>query len=215
MREPNPALCFKWSFLSVYFLAQLCEYLQGPYMYAVYSEYHEMPLGSVGLLFFTSSLANSLSGCFLGPLADAYGKSWGCTTFFVLSIISCMLTRSSICFWGLVVGRLLGGTATNLLETAFESFVVNEYHKRGFSHAALEDILAWASGAIGFAAVAAGLAAAAAADQYGSRAPFFLGEIMGYLSLLLLLGLWQEDETAKEGPEKTNDKGEAGVRPCC
>ncbi|OEH79910.1 hypothetical protein cyc_02190 [Cyclospora cayetanensis] len=109
---PPPASspsAFAWRFVWIYFLAQLCEYLQGPFMFAAYRQYHSLPLERVGLLFFTSSLSNALSGCLLAPLGDAHDRRLGCVFFCLLSVAACALTRAALPFSWLILGRLLGG----------------------------------------------------------------------------------------------------------
>ncbi|XP_026189748.1 molybdate-anion transporter [Cyclospora cayetanensis] len=127
---PPPASspsAFAWRFVWIYFLAQLCEYLQGPFMFAAYRQYHSLPLERVGLLFFTSSLSNALSGCLLAPLGDAHDRRLGCVFFCLLSVAACALTRAALPFSWLILGRLLGGGATNLLETSFEALLICDY----------------------------------------------------------------------------------------
>ncbi|KAL8447014.1 hypothetical protein Emag_004486 [Eimeria magna] len=191
MGEPNDISRFKKRFLFIYFLAQFCEYLQGPYQYALHSVHYRLPLDKVGLLFFTSSLSNCLFGCVVGPLSDTLEKTWGCIAFCFTAIASCLLTSLSLSFYCLLLARALGGVASSLLETAFESYVVCEHHSRGFSHASLDALLAYASGGTGLVAVFAGLAAAASVKALRDlRAPFILGAIVGAVCLLFILLLW-------------------------
>ena len=49
--------------------------------------------------------------------------------------LSCC-TKHSPNFWVLMSGRVLGGVATSLLYSAFESWLVAEHFKRGYSGAA-------------------------------------------------------------------------------
>jgi predicted MFS family arabinose efflux permease len=46
--------------------------------------------------------------------------------------LSCC-TKHSPNFWVLMLGRVLGGIATSLLYSAFESWLVAEHFKHGFS----------------------------------------------------------------------------------
>ncbi|KAL8432972.1 hypothetical protein Efla_001180 [Eimeria flavescens] len=198
---PSQFSRFKWSFLFVYFLAQFCEYLQGPYMYSLHLVHYSLPLEKVGLLFFISSLSNSLVGCVVGALTDTHEKSWGCVAFCVLSIASCAISSASASYCSLSLARVLGGTATSLLETAFESYVVCEHHNRGYPHAALNDIFACASGGSGLAAVLAGLAAAAAVSRHGLTAPFIWGAVVGFACLFSIFFLWIRTGSRNANPQ--------------
>ncbi|KAL8269212.1 hypothetical protein Esti_006863 [Eimeria stiedai] len=207
MGDTDGSSRFKKRFLLIFFLAQFCEYLQGPYLYDLHSVHYRLPLDKVGLLFFTSSLSNSLFGCVVGPLSDTHEKTWGCVAFCFTSIASCLLTSSSLSFYCLLLARALGGVASSLLETAFESYAVCEHHSRGFSHAALDALLAYASGGTGLVAVFAGLAAAASVKAlHDLRGPFILGAIVGAVCLLFILLLWRRGPEAERQHEETNRK---------
>ncbi|KAL8433275.1 hypothetical protein ACSSS7_004060 [Eimeria intestinalis] len=204
MGKSDDSSHFRKRFLLIYFLAQFCEYLQGPYLYALHSVHYRLPRDKVGLLFFISSLSSSLFGCVGGPLSDTHEKAWGCVAFCFISIASCVLTSSCLSFYWLMLARALGGVASSLLETAFESYAVCEHHSRGFSHASLDTLLAYASGGTGLVAVFSGLAAAASVKVlHDLRAPFTLGALVGAVCLLFILLLWRGGPAAGMPHEQT------------
>lgn len=63
----------------------------------------------------------------------------------------------------LMVGRVLGGLSTSLLFCAFESWMVSEHRKRGFSEELLSSTFAIASWGNGVTAIIAGFLAQVAA----------------------------------------------------
>lgn len=79
--------------------------------------------------------ASLLIGTFVGSLADRLGRKFMAGAYVLTYSLSC-LTKHSSGFRVLLVGRILGGTATSLLFSVFESWVVAEHrtvpaHVRG------------------------------------------------------------------------------------
>lgn len=65
------------------------------------------------------------------PCAPSYacsGRRNACVTYCITYILSCVTKHSSE-FFVLMVGRILGGIATSLLFSAFESWLVAEHFK--------------------------------------------------------------------------------------
>jgi predicted MFS family arabinose efflux permease len=62
------------------------------------------------------------------------GRRTAGLAYAVIYSLSCV-TKHSPKFHVLMVGRVLGGIATSLLYSAFESWLVAEHFKRGFSGA--------------------------------------------------------------------------------
>jgi MFS transporter, MFS domain-containing protein family, molybdate-anion transporter len=88
----------------------------------------------VALLFTTGFLSGGISGYFVGQFADRYGRKTACLVFCV--------TYSTACFSTLIpslpalfCGRVFGGLSTSLMYSAFESWMVTEYHKRHLNQA--------------------------------------------------------------------------------
>ena len=62
---------FQRSYLSVYVVIMLADWLQGTHMYTLYSKYAKTNESvKVGTLFFTGFIAAGLLGTFTGPLVD-------------------------------------------------------------------------------------------------------------------------------------------------
>jgi MFS family permease len=68
------------------------------------------------------------------PMAPRSGRKNAALGYVITYSLSCC-TKHSPNFWVLMVGRVLGGIATSLLYSAFESWLVAEHFKRGFSGA--------------------------------------------------------------------------------
>ncbi|XP_021628245.1 molybdate-anion transporter isoform X2 [Manihot esculenta] len=106
------------------------DWLQGPYVYYLYSQYG-FGKGEIGQLFIAGFGSSMLFGTIVGSLADKQGRRRACITYCITYILSC-ITKHSPDYKVLMLGRVLGGIATSLLFSAFESWLVAEHFKRGF-----------------------------------------------------------------------------------
>jgi hypothetical protein len=66
------------------------------------------------------------------PPHPCSGRKNAALGYVITYSLSCC-TKHSPNFWVLMVGRILGGIATSLLYSAFESWLVAEHFKRGYS----------------------------------------------------------------------------------
>lgn len=121
---------FKNNYLLVYSLMMAGDWLQGPYVYYLYTTYG-YGKGDIGQLFIAGFGSSMLFGTIVGSLADKQGRKRACVTYCITYILSCM-TKHSPQYKVLLLGRILGGVATSLLFSAFESWLVAEHNKRGF-----------------------------------------------------------------------------------
>jgi MFS transporter, MFS domain-containing protein family, molybdate-anion transporter len=94
-------------------------------VYALYQHY-KFSIAQIGQLFIVGFGSSMLFGTFVGGLADRYGRKLNCLIFTVLYGISCV-TKHSPSFEVLMVGRLLGGVATSILMSAFETWMIHEH----------------------------------------------------------------------------------------
>uniref|UniRef100_A0A453J3T6 Molybdate-anion transporter n=1 Tax=Aegilops tauschii subsp. strangulata TaxID=200361 RepID=A0A453J3T6_AEGTS len=105
------------------------DWLQGPYMYYLYSQYG-FDKGDIGRLFVAGFGSSMLFGTIVGSLADRQGRKRACITYCITYILSCITKHSP--HYRVLLGRILGGVATSLLFSAFESWLVAEHNKRGY-----------------------------------------------------------------------------------
>ena len=154
---------FQFIFLVVYYVAMTADWLQGPYVYALYSSYgfskHE-----IAVLFVGGFGASMLFGTFIGAAADTLGRKRLCLVYCVLYFLSC-ITKHARDYWVLMLGRVLGGIATSLLFSSFESWMVCEHNARGYDSAALNDTFSLMYFGNSLCAILAGMMAEAAADM--------------------------------------------------
>ena len=118
---------FRRSYLTVYLVIMLADWMQGTHMYTLYLSYNV----NISALFLTGFLSGAIFAPFLGSLVDKFGRKRSCIVYCVLEIIINWLEHYND-FYTLLLGRVLGGISTNLLFSAFESWMATEHRKRGF-----------------------------------------------------------------------------------
>lgn len=119
---------FRFIFLASWALAVSADWLQGPYVYALYASfgYEKTDIDKLFVAGFGSSM---LFGPFAGSLADAWGRKRTVLIYCILYILSCF-TKHCSHYNVLMLGRITGGMATSLLFSAFESWMVSESRER-------------------------------------------------------------------------------------
>ena len=120
-----------YKFLAVFWTFRFSDWLQGPYFYEVYASktYEDgTPFSSmtIAILFLCGFISSGVCGAFVGTLVDRFGRKAGCVAFCVIYSLSALSTTSNSLFV-LVMGRVLGGIATSLLESAPESWFVRQH----------------------------------------------------------------------------------------
>jgi MFS family permease len=137
----NNSRKLKWTFLIVWYICVAGDWLQGPYVYALYESYN-FPRAQIAQLFVAGFAASLVAGTFVGSLADGLGRKNGCLLYCFLYIASCV-TKHFATYWVLMIGRITGGIATSLLFSVFESWLVSEFRTReGMDKDALGHIFA-------------------------------------------------------------------------
>lgn len=181
---------FQRNWLVVYCLAFYADWLQGPYVFALYKDYG-FSIGDIGVLFIAGFCSSMVLGTFAGGLADKYGRRFMCRAYAIIYIISC-ITKLFNNYNILMFGRLTGGIATSLLFCAFESWMVSEHHSRKFPEELLSDTFSKATFLNGIVAVLAGLTANVVAASYGYVAPFVLA-LFPLAACFFYVSFWSEN----------------------
>ncbi|ONK79913.1 uncharacterized protein A4U43_C01F11750 [Asparagus officinalis] len=185
---------FKNNYLVVYSLMMAGDWLQGPYVYFLYSQYG-FDKGDIGRLFIAGFGSSMLFGTIVGSLADKQGRKRACVTYCITYILSCM-TKHSPQYKVLMLGRILGGIATSLLFSSFESWLVAEHNKRGFEPQWLS--LTFSKAIFlgnGLVAIICGLFANMLADNlgFGPVAPFDAAACFLAIGMAVILSTWSEN----------------------
>lgn len=120
-------LAFRNKYILVYLVIMLADWMQGTHMYTLYLSYNV----NISALFLTGFLSGAFFAPFLGSAVDKFGRKTSCIVYCVLEIIINTLEHSTD-FGVLLLGRVLGGISTNLLFSAFESWMTTEHRRLGF-----------------------------------------------------------------------------------
>jgi MFS family permease len=219
---------FRHKYIAVYLVIMLADWMQGTHMYTLYLSYNV----NISALFLTGFLSGALFAPFLGSAVDKFGRKNSCIVYCVLEIIINCLEHSSD-FNVLLFGRVLGGISTNLLFSAFESWMTTEHRKRGFpdewlsrTYSEVSDLkgfssvweeifsidtsiinmLLQASIGNGAMAILAGILAQILEDSLGHIGPFQGAVALTVLALILILP-WEENY----GEKKDADEGHSSL----
>jgi len=195
LRTPE-FLSFQRNWLIVYLLAFFADWLQGPYVYALYDSYG---YGSedIAMLFIVGFLTSMVFGTLAGGASDKVGRKKMCILF-AISYSGAAMTKMSPNYWVLMLGRFLGGLSTSLLFSVFEAWMVSEHMSRNFHPDLLGDTFGLATIGNGLVAIAAGMVGQGAADEYGYVAPFMV--CIGPLILcgIIVFSTWNENHGDSE-----------------
>lgn len=199
----NALNSFQKTYLLVYALAFFGDWLQGPYVYALYSSYG-FKNHDIAILFVAGFGSSMVFGTFVGSLADKMGRKKFSLLYCFVYILSC-LTKHSASYNTLMIGRLLGGVATSLLFSVLESWMIAEHNSRGFDPEALGDTFSKATFVNAVVAILSGFLANYVADFMplsalsgswyygGNTGPFDLAALFLLACAFLIQGSWGEN----------------------
>lgn len=172
-------------------------YLTGPYVYSLYKDQFGLPETVVAALFTTGFLSGGISAYFVGQFADRYGRKIACLVFCVTYSFSCFSTLVPL-VPVLFLGRVLGGLSTSLMFSAFESWMVTEYHKRhldkaGTSLSSMFGIMTTLNSVV---AILAGVSSEWLVQiTHTKRAPFMASAGLLIVAFWIILGCWVSRNT--------------------
>lgn len=81
-------------YLIVYLLATLSDWMQGPYVYALYNDGYGYKQHDIAVLFVAGFGSSMIFGSFVGGMADAGGRRAFVILFSVIYALSCMTKRT-------------------------------------------------------------------------------------------------------------------------
>ena len=183
---------FQREFLVVFLTMMAADWMQGPYVYALYAHYGFSRTDN-GILFIAGFGSSLVFGTWAGPIADSRGRKFACILYGITYTLSCM-TKHFPDFTILMVGRLLGGVATSILWSSFESWMVSEHNSRGFGPNQLNSTFSQMTAFNGIVAIASGFVAQWAVDFVGHPvAPFDVSALFLVLGTGFIHFSWSEN----------------------
>lgn len=122
----NPQfLKFQRGYFAVYLVAMFADWLQGPYLYKLYS-YYGFEEDQIAVLYVFGFASTVIFGSWTPIAADQFGRKKMCIIFTITYSLACML-KLSRSYGILIISRVLGGVATSVLFSAFEAWYVHEH----------------------------------------------------------------------------------------
>ena len=185
---------FQRIFFAPYLLALFSDWLQGPYVYRLYSSYGFEP-AQIALLYIVGFGASVLFGTCTGPLADRFGRKRLCLIFTILYTFCCV-TKISPNFWWLFTGRLFGGISTSILFSTFEAWYVCQHNEQyAFPSEWISATFSISTFWNGVLAIGAGLVSDIGAEwlNFGPVAPFMTAIPCLIISGFLISWNWTEN----------------------
>ena len=191
--HPGDFKKFQRGFLLVYLMAKAADWMQGPYVYALYDSYgfsHE----AIGQLFIAGYGSSLVFGTFVGSIADRFGRKRNCLLYGLLYGLSC-LTKHVNNFNVLLAGRILGGVATSILYSAFETWMISEHKSTAYPDDWLSHTFTTMTLWDGILAIAGGLLASILVDgaHLGMVAPFDAALVMLVATTAVISMTWKEN----------------------
>ena len=178
---------FRFKYVAVYSIIMLADWMQGTHMYTLYMSYGV----NVSALFLTGFLSGGLFAPFLGSFVDKFGRKRSCIVYCLLEIAINVLEGYEN-FTILMLGRVMGGVSTNLLFSAFESWMTTEHRHQGLPESWLARTYSQCSILNGATAILAGVVAQFLEDAFGHIGPFHGAVALTSLALMMILG-WNEN----------------------
>ncbi|CAJ1377865.1 unnamed protein product [Effrenium voratum] len=203
---PNGFPRFVAVYLSAWTLCVASDWLQGPYVYALYEAYGFSP-HQIAQLFLAGFGAAMFCSSFVGGLADRYGRKRGCIAYCLLCIVSCA-TKHWKSYSILMVGRITGGFAQSLLFSCFECWMVSEHTVRNqFCSSLLPSMFGMKFSLMYLVAVISGFIAQCGADSSsfapvrensllhvgGNLVPFDMAACVLVVALAIITIFWEEN----------------------
>jgi MFS transporter, MFS domain-containing protein family, molybdate-anion transporter len=185
---------FRREYMLVYLVIMLADWMQGTHMYTLYLSYQV----NISALFLTGFLSGAIFAPFLGSFVDKYGRKRSCIIYCLLEVVINVMEHFDN-FPILLFGRVLGGISTNLLFSAFESWMTTEHRKRQYPESWLSSTYSQCSITNGTTAILAGIVAQFLEDSFGHIGPF-QGAIALTILALILVMRWDENYGDNDQP---------------
>lgn len=184
------------------------DWLQGPYVYALYSAYN-FSKQEIGVLFIVGFGSSMIFGVTIGSLTDRHGRKISCLAYCAIYILSCM-TKHSSSFSVLLLGRVLGGAAYSILFTSFDSWLISEHNRKSYPSEWLNQTFQYATICNGIAAIVAGQVGSWVRDYFDSLvAPFDAAILFLSLAAVIIALLWGENKGGEGSIPGPRAKGAA------
>ncbi|KAF7316194.1 hypothetical protein MIND_00137600 [Mycena indigotica] len=180
-------------YLTVYAIVMGADWLQGPYVYSLYSEQYQLAPNMVAILFVTGFISAGLAAPLVGVWADQHGRKRLCMIFCASYTCACLCILVPI-LPVLLFGRVLGGISTSILFSAFESWLISSANSHAIPQNDLSLIMGRATLVNGLIATAAGVFSNQLVGISGSFAsPFIASGALLIVAWFVIRAMWTEN----------------------
>ncbi|KAF9926192.1 hypothetical protein BGZ65_007387 [Modicella reniformis] len=194
---------FRNNYLAVYLTVMMSDWLQGPYLYELYSQSYGFNMYDIAVLFITGFVSSAVFGTVIANTADVWGRKRMALLFCCTSSAASMI-RLSGNYHYLVFSHLLSGLSTALLYCVFEAWYISQHQRKAFAPALIGATFSTAIFLNGLVAILAGIVANIAVELSGSlAAPFVVSSVTLGLAGFLISSTWEENY----GESMTNSSG--------
>ncbi|CAM9406435.1 unnamed protein product [Choristocarpus tenellus] len=181
---------FQGTFMRVYLVALLTEWLQSGYLFSVLREYHDE--AQVVIMYLAGVMSQLAFAVVLEVAGGFIPMKFRCVACLMLQAASAgMLLHPA--FGGLVTSRFLGGLAAALLHSSFESWMVGQHVSQGFPLDWFTQTFNRLSVGMSFLAVAVGPITTMAHSLGGNMGPYKLSIVIVALNTTQILLTWRRD----------------------
>eukprot|EP00977_Amphora_coffeiformis_P028627 scaffold36436_cov176-Amphora_coffeaeformis.AAC.3 len=198
-------------YLVVYLLATSADWLQGAYIYVLYHSYGYSQY-DIAILFVAGFGSSAVFGSFIGGMADSKGRRLFVVVYGMAYALSCAFKHFQS-FYILLIGRVLGGIATSLLFSIFESWLIRA-HADSNLKSWISKSFTWAAYGNSIVAIASGIIADHATETStmhsvqntvfhigGYLVPFDLALVVSVACGVAALYFWEENYGTDEHSE--------------
>ncbi|ACO64922.1 major facilitator superfamily [Micromonas commoda] len=189
----------------VYTLGTFGDWIQGAYLYALYSE-HGYDMASIGYIFVLGYFASASVGTYVSSLGDRYGYRRFVILYGTAYGIACLLMRSSNLVI-LLASRVASGVAYSLLFSSFESWAITEADRLRLDRRYLVGLFSTATFFNACSAVAAGVPSTLLFPRNKYTPAFDVGAGVLFLCALGAYKLWWEERPTGGGGRNAPERG--------
>lgn len=196
----NPTfLKFQQTYIPIYLLVVLGDWLQGPYLYRLYHYYGYVET-QVAIIYVCGIISSAVFFPAKDVISAKLGRRKTAVLFCALYSVSCLATLSQN-YGILLIGRCIAGLSNSLLFSTLEGWYVHEHTETydfpkewlpiTFSHVAFGSSMV---------AVVAGVLADVFARwlSFGPVSPFLLAVPIFLIAVICMLALWSENFAPKQ-----------------
>lgn len=210
-------LSLRIRYIIVYGLATYADWSQGAYFYDAYSKYG-FSRNEIQLFFVIGFGSSAIFGTLVASLADRFGRKRLVQIYFLIYSLNCLCIHNRA-LWSILLGRILGGIATSLLFSSFDSWFVCSHSSSGLQ-SELGPSFSIAGLVNSATAICAGLASEFLVNNipkhmgkkvqtfsmsYGSSlSPFEMSFVVLVIGLILVTFIWDRSLSTRSNDNNNN-----------